>query len=208
MARTTSLRAQHDAAEAMIDLIFHDIAAYRSDRDAYPLTLKLARLAGILRTHFALEGEILYPTMIESDHREAAVMARVFRSDHDNLANQFERFIDRWGKSDAIAASLRQFEFEAGMLFAALRERMDRENRVLYPLAEAASTAGEPIGPEPVDARAYPREPSAAFASSTNSAMMSATGSSRLTMPTDCPAITDPPSTSPSITARRSAPAQ
>src|SRR4029453_3620643 len=139
MARQTSLRADHDAAEAMIDLIFHDIAAYRSDRDAYPLTLKLARLAGILRTHFALEGEILYPTMIESDHREAAVMARVFRSDHDNLANQFERFIDRWGKSDAIAASLRQFEFEAGMLFAALRERMDRENRVLSPLAEAAS---------------------------------------------------------------------
>ena len=37
---------------------------------------------------------------------------------------------------------------------------------------------------------------------------MSATGSSLVTMPTDWPAINDPPSTSPSITARRSAPAQ
>ena len=208
MARTTSLRAQHDAAEAMIDHIFHDLAAYRSDRDAFPLTLKLARLAGILRTHFALEEEVLYPTMIESDHREAAVMARVFRSDHGNVANQFERFIERWSKSDAIAASLRQFEYEAGMLFAALRERMDRENRVLYPLAETASTIADPIGPPRVEASAYPREPSAAFASSTSSAMMSATGSSLVTMPTDCPAMTEPVSTSPSITARRSAPAQ
>jgi len=51
-------------------------------------------------------------------------------------------------------------------------------------------------------------EAAAALASSTSSAMISATGSSRLTIPTDCPAITEPPSTSPSITARRSAPAQ
>jgi hemerythrin-like domain-containing protein len=122
----------------MIDQIFADIEHYRSDKDAYPLGLKLARLAGILRTHFALEDEILYPTMIESDHRQAAVMARVFRTEHANLANQFERFIGRWSKSAAIAASLRQFEFEAGMFFAALRDRIDRENRELYPLAEQA----------------------------------------------------------------------
>ena len=48
----------------------------------------------------------------------------------------------------------------------------------------------------------------AAAASSINSRMMSATGSSRVTMPTDWPAITEPVSTSPSITARRSDPAQ
>jgi hemerythrin-like domain-containing protein len=138
MARTNSLRAQHDAVEAMIDQIFAGIEHYRSDRDAFPLTMKLARLAGTLRTHFALEEEILYPSMIASDHREAAVMARVFRTDHSQLASQFERFVDRWSRSDAIAASLRQFEYEAGMLFAALRERIDKENRELYPLAEEA----------------------------------------------------------------------
>jgi iron-sulfur cluster repair protein YtfE (RIC family) len=144
MARTSNLRAQHDAVEVMIDQIFADIEHYRSDKDAFPLTLKLARLAGILRTHFALEEEILYPSMIESDHREAAVMARVFRTDHGNLAAQFERFVDRWSKSAAIGASLRQFEFEAGMLFATLRERIDRENRELYPLAEAINAVRDP----------------------------------------------------------------
>lgn len=144
MARTSNLRAQHDAVEVMIDQIFADIDHYRSDKDAFPLTLKLARLAGILRTHFALEDEILYPSMIESDHREAAVTARVFRTEHGNLASQFERFIDRWSKSAAIAASLRQFEFEAGMLFATLRDRIDRENRELYPLAEQIDAVRDP----------------------------------------------------------------
>lgn len=138
MARTSGLRAQHDAVEALIDQIFTDIEQYRSGKDAFPLTMKLARLAGTLRTHFALEDEILYPSMIESDHRQAAVMARVFRTGHSHLASQFERFVDRWSTSAAIAASMRQFEFEAGMLFAALRERIDKENRELYPLADEA----------------------------------------------------------------------
>ena len=199
MARTAALRAQHDAAEEMIDRIFDGIAVYRDERDAYPLSLKLARLAGILRTHFAMEDQILYPLMIESDHRAAAMMARVFRNELGHLGGQFERFIERWASSIAIAGALRQFEYEAGMLFAAVRDRIHRENRDLYPLAEEVSRRRD--GPSP-------RVPSAAAASSTSSLRISATGSSRLTMPTDWPAITEPPSTSPSITARRSAPAQ
>ena len=49
---------------------------------------------------------------------------------------------------------------------------------------------------------------SACAASAISVAMISAAGSSLVTMPTDCPAIRLPCSTSPSITARRSAPAQ
>ena len=49
---------------------------------------------------------------------------------------------------------------------------------------------------------------SALAASAIRLAMISALGSSLVTMPTDWPAITLPCSTSPSITARRSAPAQ
>ena len=85
MTNLSSLRAQHDAAEAMIDQIFADIARYRTDKDAFPLSLKLARLAGILRTHFALENQMLYPPMIESDHREAALMARIYRDEVGHL---------------------------------------------------------------------------------------------------------------------------
>ncbi len=49
---------------------------------------------------------------------------------------------------------------------------------------------------------------SADAASLISAAIISAIGSSLVTMPTDCPAMTEPCSISPSITARRSAPAQ
>ena len=138
MSTTASLRAQHDAAERILDELSADLARYRSDADAYPLSLKLARLAGTLRTHFADEAEALYPSMIESSHREAALMARIYRDEIAHLAARFDGFIDRWSDAAAIAAARRQFRFEAGMLFAALRDRIHRENRDLFPLAEEA----------------------------------------------------------------------
>jgi hypothetical protein len=138
MSLTFFLRAQHHAAEHLLDELSADLARYRCDADAYPLSLKLARLAGTLRTHFAIEAEALYPPMIESSHREAALMARIYRNEIVHLAARFDRFVERWSDAAAIAAARRQFRFEAGMLFAALRDRLHRENRDLFPLADEA----------------------------------------------------------------------
>jgi hypothetical protein len=138
MSLTFFLRAQHHAAEHLLDELSADLARYRSDADAYPLSLKLARLAGALRTHFAVEAEALYPAMIESSHREAALMAHIYRDEIAHLAARFDGFIHRWSDTSAIAAAQRQFRFEAGMLFAALRDRFHREDRDLFPLAEEA----------------------------------------------------------------------
>jgi hemerythrin-like domain-containing protein len=140
MSNIASLRAQHDAVEAMINDISADLAHCpgNADADAYPLSLKLARLAGSLRSHLSAEAETLYPAMIESAHREAALAAHVFRDEVTHLAARFERFVERWSDAAAIAAARRQFRFEAGMLFAALRDRIHRENRDLFPLAEEA----------------------------------------------------------------------
>jgi len=187
MTRTASLRAQYRAADSMIEEIFSAIDDYEGDGDAYPLSMRLARLAGILRTNFAMEEQALYPRMLTADHREAAIIARVFQSELGHLSARFDRFMERWGSSAAIAASPAQLEFEAGMMFAAIRDRVQRANRELYPVADVVSTLGElrsqvAAGQDPVD---YPREPKAAAASPTSSAMISATGSSRLTMPTD-----------------------
>ena len=66
-------------------------------------------------------------------------MALVYRAEVAHLATRFERFIERWSTSDAIAGARRQLRFEAGMLFAALRDRIHRENDDLFPLAEEAA---------------------------------------------------------------------
>ena len=137
MARTTMLRAQTAAAEAMIDRILIAIDGYRGDASAYSLSLDLARLAGVLRIHFSLGDRHLYPFMIASGESGIAEIARYFQREICDLARCFEQFMQRWSTSSAIASDVDQFGREAGILFSALRDRFQRERRELYPLAEA-----------------------------------------------------------------------
>ena len=139
MARTSTLRAQHDHAERLFDELFERIDLFDATAegaDAYSLSLCLAKIAGVLRTHFAIEDRVLYPMLIASENREVAVVARVFEREIGILADQFERFLQRWGRSAEIAAAIPQFRNECGMMFSALRDRIAREDRELYPIAD------------------------------------------------------------------------
>ena len=137
MARTTILRAQIDAAEAMLDRILIAIDAYRGDPSAYPLSLDLSRLSGILRIHFSLGDRNLYPFMITSGQPETAAIARSFQREISHLGRRLDRFMQCWSTSSAIASDMPQFRCEAEVMFSAMRERFRRERRELFPLADA-----------------------------------------------------------------------
>ncbi len=137
MARTTMLRAQIDAAEAMLDRIHIGIDAYCGDASAFPLSLDLARLASVLRIHFSLGDRFLYPFMIASGQRETTEIARGFQREVSHLGRHFDRFMQRWSTSSAIASDSPQFRCEAEVMFTVIRERFRREKRELLPLADA-----------------------------------------------------------------------
>ena len=146
MARTTIMRAQVDAANAMLDRIRIGMNAYQGDASAYPLALDLSRLAGILRIHFSIADRNLYPFMIEAGSPATAAMAKDFQREICTLANRFERFNQRWSSSSAIASNIALFRGEAAMMIMAIRRRLRRETRELFPLADAlAETVSQDI---------------------------------------------------------------
>ena len=137
MARTTIMRAQMEAANAMLDRIRIGMNAYDGDAAAYPLALDLSRLAGILRIHFALADRNLYPFLIASGSPEAVAIAHDFQREICTLANRFERFNLRWSSSSAIAGNVTLFRGEAAVMIMAIRRRLRREMSDLFPVADA-----------------------------------------------------------------------
>ena len=131
------MRAQVDAANAMLDRIRIGMNAYDGDAAAYPLALDLSRLAGILRIHFALADRNLYPFLIASDCPATAAVAQDFKREICTLANRFERFNLRWSSSIAIAANVTLFRGEAAVMIMAIRRRLRRETTELFPIADA-----------------------------------------------------------------------
>ena len=131
------MRAQVDAANAMLDRLRIGINTYQGDSSAYPLALDLARLAGVLRIHFSIADRNLYPFMIHAGSPETAALAQNFQREICTLATRFERFTQRWQSSSAIASNVPLFRSEAAMMIMAIRRRLRRETRELFPLADA-----------------------------------------------------------------------
>lgn len=137
MAPTILLRAQVSAAQAMLDRISVAIEIYSDHASAYPLALDLSRLAGVLRIHFSLGDRHLYPFLLASGQEETVAIAHGFQREIRHLGLCYDRFMQRWSSSRAIASSLPQFRREAEVMLTALDDRLKREIRDLLPLAEA-----------------------------------------------------------------------
>ena len=136
-----NLRRQHDAAEEMAAGIVAIVASYRDDYDAVPIARLIGKLNALLRVHFAYEDSILYPLIIRSGDAEAAALASQFDVEMGALATEFEEFARRWSGPTVIAGMFELFREEATVLFAALGARIERENDLLYPLAERLTDA-------------------------------------------------------------------
>jgi hemerythrin-like domain-containing protein len=135
-ARVRNLRQQHDAAEEMAATILSLIASYRDEYDAAAIARLVGKLNALLRVHFAFEDTILYPLMIRSGDGEAAALAHVFSEESGSLAPTFEEFARRWSGPSVIHSMFDLFRDEATALLGALGARIERENDLLYPLAE------------------------------------------------------------------------
>lgn len=151
MARSTMVRAQADAAEAMIDRIAIGIDSYCGDASAYPLSLDVARLGNILRIQYSIADRHLYPLMFRCGQPQTTRIAREFQREICHVGRRFDRFRERWSTSGAIARDLNQFRCEAEAMLTHLRDRIQRERRDLYPLADALA---EPAMDKPPPRRA------------------------------------------------------
>ncbi|WP_294122716.1 hemerythrin domain-containing protein [Sphingomonas sp.] len=137
MVKIDILRAQHDDALAMADRLIELVDHYDPRSAAIPLLMQLNRLLGLLRVHFAHEDVELYPALTAARDPLVARTAQRFVEEMGGLAIELECFARRWSCSASIAGNIGEFRESAHQLMMTLAARIERENRILYPLVEA-----------------------------------------------------------------------
>lgn len=135
MSRTRLPKQQHDSAELLVEKILALCEGQANDLKAFRISLLLAKLTGLLRTHFAQEDEFLYPYMERSSDVDASERARSFREEMGGLRAVYMAYVERWKDSRRIANEFEAFKPESKAVFTALGDRIHRENYDLYPLA-------------------------------------------------------------------------
>jgi len=137
MSATAMYRKQHDELVELVRSIAGtlDESALAGGATAEASEL-LTRLTGKLMVHLAAEDYALYPKMIESDDAEAASTAKQYRDEMGGLKEAFQGYYARWNNREKIGSDPANFIAETRGVFEALGQRVERENTVLYPLAD------------------------------------------------------------------------
>lgn len=89
-----------------------------------------------IKLHLAAEDRMLYPALLNSAHADIVRIGNAFRTEMGGIADAYLAFSRQWNTAKAIAAKPEDFRSQANQVFKALHERIQRENKELYPAAE------------------------------------------------------------------------
>ena len=136
MARTTSLRRQHD--DILKDIATFAVLLKPAPRPATGASLleQLSALSGKIKVHLAMEDNVLYPELLAAADPQTRTTAAAFKKEMGGIGAAFAAFRERWNTADAISANLAAFAREASNVLEQLNQRIQRENGSLYPLAD------------------------------------------------------------------------
>ena len=98
------------------------------------------RLTTKLIAHLKDEDWLLYPRLLESEDPHIASTAQAFVEEMGGLAKAFTAYVESWD-AFRIEREWPQYKTETAGIIAALRCRITRENRELYPLLERLDQA-------------------------------------------------------------------
>lgn len=134
MSATARYRAQHDDLVQIVGRMQPYLNGDCGKR-AKELRQGLNDLAGGLNIHLAMEDTVMYPRLLKSNDPQLVKTAQTFMDEMSGLKAAFTAYSKKWTQS-AIAADGAGFAAETRSVFAALAERVKKENSVLYPLVD------------------------------------------------------------------------
>jgi len=131
-----NLKRQHQEIRTIVSDISSLLNFYILLQDPVPIRNKLPALSGKLSVHLAMEDKSLYPRLIKRGRSEVQITAKVFLAEMGNLINSFQNYSQKWLSADSIKANPDDFINDSNYIFRALLQRINREDRELYPLVE------------------------------------------------------------------------
>ncbi len=137
MSRTSNLRQQHTNLLVLATELQNSLDRPMDEQNTTLIPNILEKLTAALKIHFVQEDQTLYPRMIYSDNKLASDTATEFQAQMGDLSRAYIKFADYWSNPSRLESNPEQFNKETKRLLNRLQTRIQRENAVLFPLADA-----------------------------------------------------------------------
>jgi hemerythrin-like domain-containing protein len=132
-----SLRSDHIEILSIIAEIQHFLEPETIKQKATAVQNLVARLTQKTLSHLLLEDRFFCQEMLISTHDETRNLAQQHIANMGSMATQLKDYIQTWQSEDDIRLLPERFCVESKSLLNFLQQRINREEQVLYPKAEA-----------------------------------------------------------------------
>lgn len=105
-------------------------------RNADAIASVVVSMNHTIKLHLVTEDRVLYPAFSRSNNASATEIARRYQTEMGSIAAAYNDFSLKWNVGSKVGADPEGFRNAANHVFKALHERIQRENKHLYPLAE------------------------------------------------------------------------
>jgi hemerythrin-like domain-containing protein len=127
------LQKQH----AQIDEITQELISIPKEKleeKAFEISLKIGEMAGVLTFHLQSEDKFLYPNLMKHESSHIRNTALAFTREMGDLGQKFMIFKSEYMQAKNIKSNPEKFRQDLDTIVALLNNRIEREERELYPL--------------------------------------------------------------------------
>lgn len=134
----SNLNRQHSDIANLITEVegYLSVEKVSDSASAFDLTMKIARLAGVLKMHLKHEDDVLYPKLRISTDLKVRQTTERFINEMGGLSAAFDEYRGLYKSSNYIKDEPEAFIRDTQKIIEALRKRVKKENEDLYLLAE------------------------------------------------------------------------
>lgn len=131
------LRVEHADILALIEQIRHLLEPEIVKKKSKFLYDMIANLSRKTLAHLLLEDRCICQEMLLSSHDETRMLAQQHVASMGSMAQHMRDFLESWPSFERISAQPKDFCKESNVILSSLEARINREEQVLYPKAEA-----------------------------------------------------------------------
>lgn len=95
----------------------------------------IVSMSSAIKLHLAAEDRMLYPKLEQSTYPGAADIGQKFQTEMGSIASAYMEFTRKWAFGPKIVANPDGFKVDANNIYKALFQRIQREDKELYPIA-------------------------------------------------------------------------
>lgn len=107
------------------------------EQNASEISRLIVSMSSTIKLHLAAEDRVLYPAFMKSGDPQVAEVGQRFQTEMSGIAGTYMKFAGKWNIGSKITADPEGFRKEANGVFKTIWQRMLRENKELYVVAES-----------------------------------------------------------------------